>query len=80
MAKIVGLNEKMSDDQKVVLPTFDTYYEMFVRVCDRKDKQAVCPNWRQNINSLHSQMINDRSAFEDKIKAIMTIRVEDPYR
>jgi predicted HD phosphohydrolase len=68
MAKIVGLNEKASEEQTVYLPSFDAYYEMAVRVCENKEDKSYHPEWRSHVNQFYASMAKNREQFEASMK------------
>jgi predicted HD phosphohydrolase len=69
MAKIIGLNEKVSDDQALYLPSFDAYFDMALRVCQGKEENPGHPHWRDRVNDNYHFMTRDRQQFENSIKA-----------
>lgn len=73
MAKIIGLNE-FSDktaDQPVFLPSFDTYYDMALRVCQGDGAGASREDWKEIVDAFHSHMTVNRPEFEAMIKSML---------
>lgn len=68
MAKIISLNEAIND-QGTSLPSFDHYYEMFLRVCQKKGLPGKV-NWKETICEFYNLMIQNRDKFELYIKQI----------
>lgn len=67
MAKILGLGET-PDEEGVVLPHFDSYYDLAGRVYNKTNNPPLNLHWREQVNEFHRMMINDRAEFEKMIK------------
>ena len=61
MAKIIHLNEE------TLLPSFDSYYEMFLRICQKEDLTGSS-NWKESVDEFYHLMIKNRTEFENQIK------------
>lgn len=68
------LRQRKCDDMAKIIDfdrvgILEDYREMTVRVLDGRAAGAVFVDWRERIDALHAMMCQDRSAFEEMIRA-----------